>query len=188
MILRYSCAKTTPLNLRRGEKKTKISFLLEASVRKYWYLQFFFFSFGCSVESTTKLFILAYFCLGMTVGNLHLMFRWFTIQVRNYITRAINTPPPTFTFPFPLTVEDYAVLPNFVSIWRFKVMSDAIQLLITPSLLLLLWPLNPKPSSKPPPKHHTHPTLRNLHCDWQRRYCKVGRTLQKVRLRVKVYL
>lgn len=70
------------------------------------------------------------FRLGLAAGNLRLMFGQFTIQVRNYITALAS---PSFTLPpSSRRVGDYAVCPILVSVWRRKVMSDAVQLPMTP--------------------------------------------------------
>lgn len=130
-ILRYPCCKTTRFILR---EKKRIYFILETSVRKYCCYPFSFLDIQLKAHLS---FSFGLFRLGLAAGNLRLMFGQFTIQVRNYIT---TLAPPSFR-----RVGDYAVRPILVSVWRCKVMSDAVQLPVTPPFLPCL------PAALPPP-------------------------------------
>lgn len=117
------------------EGKKRIYFILETSVRKYCYYPFSFLDIQLKAHLS---FSFGLFRLGLATGNLRLTFG----QIHNPSEELHNhsRPHPSFR-----RVGDYAVRPILVSVWRCKVMSDAVQLPVTPPFLPCL------PATLPPP-------------------------------------
>lgn len=117
------------------EEKKKNLFHLGNLSEKVLLLSFFFL--GHSVESTSKLFV---WLISSWTGNWQSAPYVWTIHNPSEELHNHSRPHPSFR-----RVGDYAVRPILVSVWRCKVMSDAVQLPVTPPFLPCL------PATLPPP-------------------------------------